>query len=212
MLLALCLCFVFLSYALLCFFITCRFKKSSKYADIQLGEINNEHVGYKCSIRDRWYIVPSVWVPDAFFLRRNNLYPKFVLNACGAVSTDTMHRMRFNENVVPENVLLSYYNSVSFAFTEVCGRSYGGGVLEILPGEMGKIMLPKITENVDAKLKNELLSYIDHIVRMDDDIEKALNIVDRKLLIEQLGISESLCSQCRTIWKKLQQRRLTRGK
>lgn len=178
---------------------------------IQLGEINNEHVGYKCSIRDRWYIVPSVWIPDAFFLRRNNLYPKFVLNACGAVSTDTMHRMKFNDNVVPEDVLLSYYNSVSFAFTEVCGRSYGGGVLEILPGEMGKIMLPKITENVDTKLKKELLSYIDRIVRMDDDIEKALDVVDRKLLIEQLGISESLCSQCRTIWKKLQQRRLTRG-
>ena len=42
---------------------------------IGLGEKNGEHEGYKCSIRKRWYIVPSVWVPDAFFLRRNNLYP-----------------------------------------------------------------------------------------------------------------------------------------
>lgn len=39
---------------------------------ISLGEANGEHEGYKCSIRERWYIVPSVWVPDAFFLRRNN--------------------------------------------------------------------------------------------------------------------------------------------
>lgn len=92
------------------------------------GEANNENAGYKCSIRDRWYIIPSVWVPDAFFLRRNNLYPKFVLNQCGAVSTDTMHRIKFNEGVDPENILLAYYNSVSFAFTEICGRSYGGGV------------------------------------------------------------------------------------
>ncbi|MEG1427941.1 MAG: N-6 DNA methylase, partial [Oscillospiraceae bacterium] len=111
---------------------------------IEMGEHNNENEGYKCSIRDRWYIVPSVWVPDAFFLRRNNLYPKFVLNRCGAVSTDTMHRMKFNAGVEPENVLLSYYNSISFAFTELCGRSYGGGVLEILPREMGNIILPKI--------------------------------------------------------------------
>lgn len=58
---------------------------------IEPGEKNKENKGYKCSIRDRWYIVPSVWVPDAFFLRRNNLYPKFVLNRCNAVSTDTMH-------------------------------------------------------------------------------------------------------------------------
>lgn len=54
------------------------------------GEANNENAGYKCSIRDRWYIIPSIWAPDAFFLRRNNLYPKFVLNQCGAVSTDTI--------------------------------------------------------------------------------------------------------------------------
>lgn len=43
---------------------------------IRLGEANGENSGYKCKIRDHWYIVPSVWVPDAFFLRRNNLYPK----------------------------------------------------------------------------------------------------------------------------------------
>ena len=103
---------------------------------IELGEKNGENKGYKCSIRNRWYIVPSVWIPDAFFLRRNNLYPKFVLNRCNAVSTDTMHRIKFNEGVNAENVLLSYYNSISFAFTEICGRSYGGGVLEILPGEV----------------------------------------------------------------------------
>ncbi len=178
---------------------------------IHYGEENNEHTGYKCSIRDRWYIVPSVWVPDAFFLRRNNLYPKFVLNACGAVSTDTMHRMKFNDGIIADDVLLSYYNSVSFAFTEVCGRSYGGGVLEILPGEMGKIRLPRITSNVESDLKKELLAFIDQVVRANEDIEIALDMVDRRLLIERLGISEGICRQCRDVWKRLQLRRLTRG-
>lgn len=177
---------------------------------ITYGEEHDEHSGYKCSIRDRWYIVPSVWIPDAFFLRRNNLYPKFVLNKCNAVSTDTMHRMKFNEGVNPDNILLSYYNSISFAFTEVCGRSYGGGVLEILPGEMGKIMLPVI-HDIDDSTRQYLLEYIDRIVRSDDDIEKALDEVDRKLLIDILGIEEDVCKQCRIIWKKLQRRRLTRG-
>ena len=144
---------------------------------IEMGENNGENKGYKCSIRDRWYIVPSVWIPDAFFLRRNNLYPKFVLNKCNAVSTDTMHRIKFNEVIKPENVLLSYYNSISFAFTEICGRSYGGGVLEILPGEVGNIMLP-IVENIDEKLQKDLLQEIDNIIRNNDDIEKALDLVD----------------------------------
>lgn len=177
---------------------------------IALGEKNGAHEGYKCSIRDRWYIVPSVWVPDAFFLRRNNLYPKFVLNRCNAVSTDTMHRMKFNEGVKPENVLLAYYNSISFAFTEICGRSYGGGVLEILPGEMGNILLPKI-ETIDPDLREKLLEYIDFVVRNDEDIEKALNIVDEELLVKTLGIAPEICCKCRDIWKKMRRRRLGRG-
>jgi len=177
---------------------------------IALGEKNGEHKGYKCSIRDRWYIVPSVWIPDAFFLRRNNLYPKFVLNRCGAVSTDTMHRMKFNEGVKPENVLLAYYNSISFAFTEICGRSYGGGVLEILPGEMGNILLPK-GENIAPELRDNLLTYIDSVVRNDEDIEKALDIVDEELLVKTLGVDPDICRKCRTIWKKMQKRRLGRG-
>ena len=177
---------------------------------IELGEKNKEHKGYKCSIRDRWYIVPSVWIPDAFFLRRNNLYPKFVLNRCNAVSTDTMHRLKFNDGVNAENVLLSYYNSISFAFTEICGRSYGGGVLELLPGEVGNIMLP-IIDNIDNKLRIELLKQIDSIVRKDEDIEKALNLVDQKLLVEVLGVNKEICTTCRNIWKKMQKRRLGRG-
>jgi len=177
---------------------------------IKSGEAAGEHKGYKCSIRDRWYIVPSIWVPDAFFLRRNNLYPKFVLNRCDAVSTDTMHRMKLNEGVDGENILLSYYNSISFAFTEICGRSYGGGVLEILPGEMGKIVLPRIT-NLDPILRGKLLAKIDSVVRKKEDIEFALDVVDRELLINVLGIDAELCNRCRIIWKKLQKRRLGRA-
>lgn len=194
------------------------FPESVRYDDypeehkayIALGEAQGEHEGYKCSIRDRWYIVPSVWIPDAFFLRRNNLYPKFVLNRCDAVSTDTMHRMKFYLGVEPENVLLSYYNSISFAFTEICGRSYGGGVLEILPGEMGNIMLPKIKE-INAELRADMLQRIDAIVRCDGNIEAALDIVDQEVLVAQLGIDPAWCVQCRNIWKKLQKRRLARG-
>lgn len=179
-------------------------------AYIALGENSGENEGYKCSIRDRWYIVPSVWVPDAFFLRRNNVYPKFVLNRCNAVSTDTMHRMKFTSGVQPEKVLLSYYNSISFAFTEICGRSYGGGVLEILPGEMGKIMLPRM-DSIGDETCSSLLEQINRIVREDDDIEKALDINDNEVLIKLLGIDAEWCTSCRAIWKKMKNRRIGRG-
>ena len=183
-------------------------KKHKEY--IKEGEKNGENKGYKCSVRDRWYRIPSIWVPDAFFLRRNNLYPKFVLNQCDAVSTDTMHRIKFNEGIEPERAILSYYNSISFAFTELCGRSYGGGVLEILPGEVGNIYVPKL-DAVPIEKIQELLEQIDSIVRNKDDIEDALDIVDEKILVDVLGIEQKVCADARCIWKKLQRRRLKRG-
>lgn len=175
-----------------------------------MGEENEENIGYKCSIRERWYRIPSIWVPDAFFLRRNNLYPKFVLNCCEAVSTDTMHRVKFNEGVEPERILLSYYNSISFAFAELCGRSYGGGVLEILPGEVGNILVPKL-DDIPINEVREMLKLVDRVVRKNESIEEALDIVDREILIKKLEISELLCTDARKIWKKLQSRRLKRG-
>lgn len=177
---------------------------------IEFGEKNGENTGYKCKIRARWYQIPSVWVPDAFFLRRNNLYPKFVLNCCSAVSTDTMHRIKFKEGIEPERIILSYYNSVSFAFTEICGRSYGGGVLEILPREAGNVLVP-VLDCVPLEKVREVLQQVDQIVRSGENIEKALDIVDNGILKEYLGIDEKICSMSRGIWRKMQHRRLKRG-
>lgn len=177
---------------------------------IKLGEENGENAGYKCRIRERWYQIPSIWVPDAFFLRRNNLYPKFVMNCCNAVSTDTMHRIKFNEGIEPERIILSYYNSISFAFTEICGRSYGGGVLEILPGEVGNILVP-ILDCVPLNKIREILIEIDKIVRNGENIENALNLVDNEILVQYLHVDETVCRAARGIWKKMQHRRLKRG-
>jgi len=176
---------------------------------IELGEQEGVNKGYKCSIRDRWYRVPSIWAPDAFFLRRNNKFPKFVLNDINAVSTDTMHRIKFNEGLDRDKILLSYYNSITFAFTEIEGRSYGGGVLEILPGELEKIMMPNL-QDMDASIVKDLLCKIDKAIRGNIDIEPVLDEVDKKVLIEYIGIDKKVVTTFRIIWKKLMYRRLNR--
>lgn len=178
---------------------------------LDYGESVGVNKGYKCEIREYWYCVPSIWVPDAFFARRNNFYPKFIINNCNAVSTDTMHRLKFKNGYDPNEIVLSYYNSISFAFTEICGRSYGGGVLEILPSEVGNIYLP-IISNMTALTKKELLYQIDLMVRNGEKIENILDYGDKKILIEYLGLSEEYCQKFRKIWKTLQCRRLERIK
>lgn len=178
---------------------------------IKFGEEKGMHTGYKCSIRENWFHIPSVWVPDAFFLRRNNKFPKFVLNDIDAVSTDTMHRIRFNKDIDRDKALLSYYNSITFAFTEIEGRSYGGGVLEILPGELEKIVLPNL-QDIDRSLTSTLISKIDKVIRDNEDIEIILDVIDQTVLIEYIGIEKEVVLQFRKIWKKLMNRRLNRKK
>lgn len=178
-------------------------------AYIREGEQKGVHKGYKCSIRQRWYRVPSIWVPDAFFLRRNNTFPKFVLNDINAVSTDTMHRIKFKEGMNRDKVLLSYYNSITFAFTEIEGRSYGGGVLEILPGEVEKVRLPNL-QSLDSEIVKDLIEKIDRSIRGNKDIEPVLDEVDKKILHEFIGIDKETIATFRLIWKKLMNRRLSR--
>ena len=96
----------------------------------------------------------------------NNLYPKLVLNRCGAISTDTMHRMKFRDGIDPELAIIAYYNSIAFAFTELYGRSYGGGVLEILPKEVDNIhVLNTGLLNTNPELNRNVISIIDGVVR-----------------------------------------------
>lgn len=176
---------------------------------IKWGEQTEQNIGYKLGIRKRWYHIPSVYSPDAFFLRRNDNFPKFVLNEIGAVSTDTMHRLRFKEGLSKNKILLSYYNTISLAFTEIEGRSYGGGVLEILPGEVEKVILPNL-QNLDEVTTTDLLEKINHAVRNKLDIEPILDEVDQKVLVEFLNIDIQTISTFREIWRKLMSRRRKR--
>lgn len=185
---------------------------------IDLGERNNENRGYKCSIRQQWYSIPSVWVPDAFLLRRNHLYPKFLLNTdINAVSTDTMHRVRFNEGINEWRAVLAYYNSITFAFTEIEARSYGGGVLEILPREAERVYIANIFDEqiINDDTVMELVHEIDRRIRNDDGIDginDILNFIDDFLLNQILGIEQNVIDRFRNMWNILRERRLGRGR
>ena len=187
--------------------------ETKKY--IKDGENGGQNTTYKCRIRDEWYKVPSVWSPDAFFLRRNYLYPKFMLNSpeVNAVSTDTMHRVRFKKENIEKRALVAYYNSLALTYTEIEGRSYGGGVLEILPGEVSKIILPDIfsSDVVDDEKINNIVTIIDQYIRNHEDIQGLLDFTDQKVLIEIMGMTQDEVREIRRAWLTLRGRRLSRG-
>lgn len=144
-----------------------------------------------------------------FANERSNVYPKFVLNGIVAVSTDTMHRIKIKDEYDNKKILLSYYNSISFAFTELCGRSYGGGVLEILPKEAENIIIPNI-DDMDEQNVNRLIGILDDNIRNKKDIRDAIKVMDKEILENYLGISADTISMYRKIWKTLNDRRMNR--
>ncbi len=172
---------------------------------ISYGEEKEFHKGYKTRIRKRWYITPSLWVPDAFALRQVGSYPKLILNGTGASSTDTIHRVRFKTNINRQSLIISFMNSLSYAFSEVTGRSYGGGVMTFEPTEIEEIKIPSPVElDIDFEL-------VDSLIR-ERKIEEVLDIVDKELLIKQYGFDKQEVKQLRNIWKKLSNRRINRKK
>ena len=176
-------------------------KEEQEY--IKYGEKLGFNMGYKCRIRKNWYCVPQSWEPDAFILRQVNRYPRVILNYANAVSTDTIHKIRFLDGVNPEYVAAAFLNSFTLALAEVTGRSYGGGVLTFEPSEIRKLMIPmKNAELLDVKK-------IDQLIR-NNKIEEVLDYSDSVLLVDGLGLSDNEVKMLRNIWLKLSERRLGR--
>lgn len=183
-------------------------KDERAMAYIRFG--NKQDLGkkyYKTRIRgDEWHIVPSAWVSPALFQRRNNIYPKFVVNRADAYTTDTMHRVRVDMNIDLEGFVASYYNSLSLASAEICGRSHGGGALELMPNEVERVLVPYREEN------GPLLKTIDQMFRDGKSIDDVLAFTDPIILKEGWGFSDSDIAVSNRIWKKLLNRRIKRGK
>jgi adenine-specific DNA-methyltransferase len=181
-------------------------KRNGAVKYIAYGESKEIHKGYKTGIRDDWFVVPSLKISDALFIRRNNLYPRLIINQAKAYTTDTMHRVFLKTGTNIKALTASYYNSLSLAFTEVSGRSHGGGVLELMPNEAERVLLPYHKDN------SSLLPTIDKLIRSKTDIDDVLKMTNQVILKEHYGFTQKEIELAHNIWKRLSYRRLNRGK
>jgi adenine-specific DNA methylase len=168
---------------------------------ICLGEDEGYHKRYKCRIRKPWYKVPSVYSTEIGMLKRSHHFPKLILNTAGAFTTDTAYRIRITKkDISAERIVFSFVNSLTALSAELEGRHYGGGVLELVPSEIEKLLIP-IPKNVDT----DILS-LDKKIQTSDDPYKILVEQDRKIL-SGVGLSEEEQNIIHSAWRRIKYRR-----
>ncbi|MDR0482493.1 MAG: class I SAM-dependent methyltransferase [Cellulomonadaceae bacterium] len=172
---------------------------------VEQGAMNGVDQGYKCRIRKDWWAVPSAHLADGFMLRQVSSSLRLSSNEVSATSTDTVHRVFTKPGVQMSNLATVALNSISLAFSEVLGRSYGGGILEMEPSECAELPVPD-----PSCVPKHIIVAADKMVR-SGCIEEAVDLVDREVLIERCGFSAADVRQMRGVWLTMRNRRLARG-
>lgn len=104
---------------------------------LSYGESEELHLRYKTRIRNPWWKVPSVYSTNLGLLKRSHEIPKLIVNNAHALTTDTAYRITSHIN--PKQLSAGWMNSFTLLACELYGRSYGGGVLELVPSEIRRL-------------------------------------------------------------------------
>ncbi|MCP5536146.1 MAG: SAM-dependent DNA methyltransferase [Akkermansiaceae bacterium] len=168
-----------------------------KYLDIGLSQ--SLHTRFKCRTRKTWYKVPSVYSAPIAMLKRAHHFPRLVLNSAEAYTTDTAYRIQ-PLNIKPAQLVFGFVNSLTSLTAEMEGRHYGGGVLELVPSEIERLLVPVI------KATNRDLQMADKRFRSVSNDTDFLRIHDA-LVLGRLGLSESDQDSLHSAWMKLRDRR-----
>jgi len=167
---------------------------------IQSGESEALHTRYKCRIRNPWFKVPSVYGTPVGMLKRCHRFPRLIHNELGAFTTDTAYRITPNDGINAPQLVYSFINSLTALSAELEGRHYGGGVLEMVPSEIEKLLIP--LPNIPFNLDNLNQSIADKLPMADVFEDQDQNILGG------IGLSPQEIHTLREAATRLRNRRL----
>tara|TARA_B100000614_G_C14315779_1_gene398216 strand:- start:44 stop:490 length:447 start_codon:yes stop_codon:yes gene_type:complete len=138
--------------------------------------------------------------------KRASEYNRLIHNTVGAYTTDTVYRVKCLENdegITARHLAFSFINSLTFLSCELEGRNYGGGVLELVPSEVERVILPVY------KCSDEEFSILDGMLRENLPIDEILDYTDGLIFKDKMD--KRSISMIRKSWRKLEQRRAVRA-
>lgn len=174
-------------------------KSLSNY--LELGTDRKLETRFKCRQRKHWYKVPNIAKQsEAFFFKRAHEYPKLLKNNAEAYVTDSAYMVESKKGYQIEDIIYSFYNSLTLAFAELEGRYYGGGVLEVTPNEFRALPLPYRAVKDFEKYRNDF--------KNKSSIEDVLVKYNFDILNSTLGLNIEEIERIEAIRKKLVAKRM----
>jgi hypothetical protein len=124
--------------------------------------------------------------------------PRLIYNEIQAYTTDTAYRIK-TKNIDAKKFVYCFINSFTALSSELEGRHYGGGVLELVPSEIERLYIP-----IHSKTKVAMKS-LDEMIR-NTPANEVLAHQDGKVLAD-IGISKKEITCIQNAWDRLRKRR-----
>ena len=160
---------------------------------------------YKCRVRSPWYRVPVVPAGTILMAKRAHQHPRLLLNQARVITTDTIYRGQMRAGYIgkEKDIVSGFHNSATLLSAEVEGRTYGGGVLELVPSEIARLTVP-LLETGDALLALDKASR--SAGGQKDDKDTLIDATD-EILRKKCGAFDDIYSDIRLARIKLRERR-----
>ncbi len=155
-------------------------KEDAQY--VKWGEANGIHERYKCQVRTPWYQVPGVKIPDlllSVFADR----PLVMVNDGQYVATNSL-LCGYLRKGTAEALAAAWYTSLSLLSCELELHSLGGGVMILVPNEVGRVRIPDV-----SRIAKQHLDGLDRALKNGDELA-AYEMGDDKILRGILGLTK----------------------
>lgn len=158
----------------------------SALSEAELGYVEyGDRIGvsrrYKCRVRRPWYVTPDTRVPDVLvsvFSER----PMLMINDGKYLASNSL-LCGFPRRGTAAELAAAWYTSLTLLQCELEIHALGGGVLVLIPGEIGNVLLPHtLTASPEHSARLDL-------ALRDEGSGAAYRVGDQHVLQAQLGLS-----------------------
>lgn len=127
------------------------------------------------------------------------------------MTTDTIYRGNILPNYQGQelNLVAVFHNSLTLLSAEIEGRSFGGGVLELVPSEISRLLIPfpiqqeKATEHLSCIVRKNIAT--------SEKSDQLVEATDELISQHIEGFTSDLMDQLQAARQTLLERRLSRN-